>query len=76
MKSFIGVGMIVAGVILGCYVGLWVCLVGGIVDIVNNFNYGNVGGVIWGALKFFFAGISGYVSASLLIFPGVALIDD
>ena len=75
MNNFLGVLMIILGVCLGIYVGLWVCLVGGIVDIVNNYNYGSFPGVVWGAFKFFFAGIAGYLSASLLILPGAALID-
>jgi hypothetical protein len=75
MKNFLGVGMIVAGVVLGVYVGLWVCLVGGIADIVNGYNYGMVGLTLWGAAKFFLAGISGYGSAALLVLPGAAMID-
>lgn len=76
MRNFLGVGMILAGVVLGVYVGFWICLIGGIVDIVNNFNYGDVGGVLWGALKFFFAGLAGYASAALLVIPGAAMIKD
>jgi len=76
MKNFLGVLMIVLGVCLGIYVGFWVCLVGGIVDIVHSFDSGSVGGVIWGAVKFVFAGISGYASAALLIIPGASLIGE
>lgn len=68
--------MIVAGIALGLYVGLWVCLIGGIADIVNGFNHGNMGESLWGGLKFVFAGIAGYASAALLIFPGAALIGE
>ena len=75
MRNFLGVLMIVAGVALGFYVGLWVCFIGGIVEIVDNFPH-DVGGVIWGALKFFLSSIAGYVSASVLVFPGVALMED
>ena len=72
MKNFFGVGMIVAGVALGLYVGVWVCLVGGIIDIANN---RGVGDVLWGVVKFFFAGFAGYGSAALLILPGASMID-
>ena len=75
MRNILGLIMILAGVVLGVYVGLWVCLVGGIVDMVNNFPH-DVGGVLWGAVKFFFAGMAGYLSAFLLVGPGVAILSD
>ena len=35
MQKIIGVLIIVAGVIAGLYLGLWLCLVGGVIQIVE-----------------------------------------
>ena len=44
MRNFLGIIMILSGLAFGAYVGLWVCMIGGIVDMVNNFPH-DVGGV-------------------------------
>ena len=76
MRNFLGIIMILSGAVLGVYVGLWICLVGGIVDIVNGFNHGNFGESLWGCLKFVFAGMAGYLSAFLLVGPGLLMLED
>lgn len=76
MKPIMGILMILAGVAFGIYVGFWICLVGGLVDMVDYFKAGEFFGVLWGGLKFLLAGIAGWLSAGILILPGVALIDD
>ena len=35
VKVMIGLGLIVGGIVLGLYVGVWVCFVGGIVDVIK-----------------------------------------
>ena len=75
MRNFLGIIMILSGLAFGAYVGLWVCLIGGIVDMVNNFPH-DVGGVLWGAAKFLFAGLIGGLSAFLLVGPGAAILED
>ena len=75
MRNFFGMIMILAGVALGLYMGLWICMIGGIVDMVNNFPH-DVVGVLWGAVKFFFSGLAGYASAFLLIAPGAVMLED
>jgi len=64
MKSFftvIGVLLFMVGIIAGIYVGFWVMLVGGIVDIINAIKMPitTVSDVGWGALKIAFAGFTG-----------------
>lgn len=76
MKAILGIAMCVGGVALGVYVGIWVCLVGGIVDVINGFGASpfDALGIAWGVVKVLFTGVAGVVSAYLLIIPGVALV--
>jgi len=76
MKIILGIIMIILGVILGVYVGVWVCFVGGIVDVINEIRAEHLEAVNVGIglAKIFFAGISGWVSALLLIIPGYGFI--
>lgn len=72
MKQLLGVLLIVAGVALGLYVGLWVCFIGGIVDVVDAVKATPVEAMnlAWGIVKIVFAGAAGALSAYALIFPG------
>ena len=57
MKAFLGLLMILGGVVLGFYVGFWICFIGGIVDIINAFKASEpvaVSIIGWGILKIFF----------------------
>lgn len=80
-KAILGLIMILAGIVLGLYVGVWVCFIGGILDIVHvcvaifnhaAFSYLTIG---WGILKIVLASIAGFVSAMMLMVPGIAMID-
>jgi len=81
MKNILGIGLIIIGVILGLYVGVWLCFIGGIRDIVdvvniiikNDFMDGLKLAI--GIVKIFFAGAAGYLSAFLCIIPGMALME-
>ena len=76
MKQIIGVLMILGGVALGLYVGLWVCFIGGIVQIINEVKSPQAVvamNIAWGIAKIVFAALSGWLSALLLIVPGVAM---
>ena len=65
--KFIGILVILAGVLLGLYVGLWVCFIGGIIAVVEAFKHTPVesldvalgivrvvGSSFCGAMTFFF----------------------
>jgi hypothetical protein len=77
----VGLAMIVGGFALGCYVGLWLCLIGGLVDIVSavehdTFNAGVIGYlyVVWfGFLKMFLGTILGWAIVVSFTVPGVHL---
>lgn len=76
-RAVLGIGMIAAGVLLGLYVGIWVCLVGGIVDVIQQVRAPELSAmaVAWGVAKVFFAGFFGWVSAFALILPGWLMLD-
>lgn len=78
MKPVIGLVMIVLGVILGLYVGIWVCFVGGIYQIITAVAAPQL--AAWplavGIGKVMFAGVAGWVSAGALILPGIAVAFD
>ena len=73
--KLLGLLLVVAGVALGLYVGLWLCFIGGIIQIVNTIK-GNVEGlqIALGILRIVGAGLAGWVSALILILPGAAMI--
>lgn len=76
MKQLIGVAMVIGSVFFGLYVGLYVCFIGGIVDIINQIKSPNAVeamSVAWGIAKIVFSGVFGWVSFMLLLFPGIAL---
>jgi len=64
MKTILGFLLVIAGIILGLYMGVWVCLIGGIVQVVQSAvaNPVDTWGVAYGLAKFFFAGLIGWLS--------------
>lgn len=78
MKTFIGLALILLGVVAGLYVGLWVCFIGGIVGLIEAVRAPNLVAldVAWNIAKIFLAGAAGWLSALVFIFPGRALLQD
>ena len=78
MRNFIGLLMIIAGIILGLYVGVVVCFVGGITQIIVAITTPPVlaSPIAWGVAKIVFAGLAGWVCAIALILPGFAMLKD
>lgn len=77
MQDIIGVVMVVAGVVLGLYVGVWLCFIGGIVDVINAIKAEDIIAldIAIGIGKYVFAGAIGMLSAMVLIVPGMACWD-
>jgi hypothetical protein len=75
-----GIILIIIGIILGLFVGGYLCLFGGIVQIVNQIQIGIDGGVIsatqiaWGVVRIGLAGLLGGLSAMVFILPGINLL--
>lgn len=76
MSKILGTLLMLAGVALGLYVGVWLCFVGGIVDLVEVVKYANYEAlkIGWGVVKIMFAGAFGGLAAYLLIIPGWVLV--
>ena len=71
-RNILGIALIVAGVILGVYVGIWVCFVGGIVDVIEQIRAENIEAlsIAWGVAKVLFAGLFGIVSGGAVALVG------
>ena len=76
MKSILGLVMIVGGIVLGLYVGVWLMFIGGIVQIIQAVKAPEIVAmtVAIGVAKIVFAGISGGLSAIVLILPGYSFL--
>lgn len=57
MSKLIAGLLVLAGVVGGLYVGIWVCLIGGILDVIEavKANPTNTGQLIWGLVKAIFS---------------------
>ena len=79
-KNYIGIGMIILGILLGVYVGVWVCFIGGIMGLVDVINQHALTKTFdgWkiaiGICKIVFGGTIGGLSSLLLILPGVSIL--
>lgn len=79
MKLILGILGIIAGIIVGAYVGLWVCFIGGIaglLHVVGGLIAGKmlVGTLVASVLKIMFAGLAGWIAGAVLILPSWAMI--
>lgn len=75
MKSLVGLLMCIAGVCLGLYVGLYLCFVGGIIDLIHQVRSPDLSAsaVAWDIVRIMFAGVAGWISAFVLLVPGTTL---
>ncbi len=77
MTKLAGIILVVSGIVLGLYIGIWVCFIGGIVQIINEIKSPdavNAINVAIGIGRIIFAGIIGWVVTILGILPGTALL--
>jgi len=72
-NNFISLGIViyVISIIFGSYIGMWVCFIGGIVNIIDGWNHDPVQSMVIaiGVAKFFFSGVVGWVT----FFIGIAI---
>jgi hypothetical protein len=69
MKAILGIIVIVGGIALGIYLGLWVCFVGGIIGFIDAVKANPVDayGVAWSIVRVLFAGFVGWGTAAISI---------
>lgn len=75
-KLILGVLLIVAGIAAALYVGVWLCLIGGIVQFIEAVKATPVPAldVAMGIARVLCAGLAGVLTAVVAIFPGFALL--
>jgi hypothetical protein len=78
MKKLIGVSMVLGGIALGLYVGLYVMFIGGIIDVVYALKMTDISAfkVAIGFAKIVCATFVGWFSGLLLLLPGLAIFSD
>lgn len=76
MKDVIGFLLILCGMAVGLYVGVWLCLVGGIIDIVEQIRADEMCStdLAIGVVKIICANLVGGISSLVLIYPGMAIL--
>ena len=76
--KLVGVVLVICGAILGLYVGVWLCFVGGIVDVIQQIRaeYLDATAVACGVAKIVFAGVLGTLSGAVLAVPGWLMLND
>ena len=78
MRFTLGLFLILSGIVLGVYVGFWLCFIGGIMDIINQVRAPEVSvlAVMLGVLKICFSSFCGTVAVCFGIVPGVVILQD
>ena len=76
MQAVIGLALMVFSVFFGFYAGVWVCFIGGIVDIIEQIKRPDLSALIvaWGMFKILFAGVIGWISGIFMFGSGYALL--
>ncbi len=75
MKQVIGLIMVASSIVIGFYVGGWVCFVGGIIDVIEAIRSTDLVAmdVAIGVIKVMFAAFFGIISGMLLFIPGYVM---
>jgi len=61
MRDFIGNALIIIGLVAGIFVGGYLMLYGGIVQIINAISPVNASGIAIGIIKVLFSGVGFYI---------------
>jgi hypothetical protein len=75
-KDFLGVLLIICGIVFGAYIGVFVCFVGGIVDVIEQIRAADLSAiaVAVGIAKVMFAGFAGFASGGIIALLGLAIL--
>lgn len=75
MKNFLGILLVVAGIILGLYIGVWYLFVGGIVQVINSLMFPtNTIAMAIGVFKVLASGYIGWLVGLIIIFIGITIL--
>jgi len=76
MQAIIGLILILLGIALGIYFGVFVLFIGGILQFFSSLYPLNLVGIAWGLIKFFLSGLVGWGTFTICMFIGAFLIDE
>lgn len=78
MKIILGLFLIISGIAVGLYVGVWMMFIGGIVQIIEAAKMEDIASmqIAIGAFKVLCAGFIGTICGFALIAPGVCVLQD
>ena len=78
MKNGIGITLILLGIALGIYVGLWLMIVGGIIQVVNAFQVDPVSArdIAIGIVRVWLGGLVGAIVGAIPVMLGMAVLKD
>ena len=74
-KKLFGILLIIIGVILGAYVGLYLCAWGGILAVYHGIVAGSFWLFVWGFIRFMLAGVFGWGLVYTFGLLGTSLLD-
>jgi hypothetical protein len=76
--KIMGIVLIMIGILVGLYMGVWVMFVGGIVQIVEQLRAEHliVSKLAWGVIRVVLSGFVGWLSALCFIVPGYTMTQD
>lgn len=75
MQAIIGLILMILGILLGLYLGVWVLFIGGILQFFGSLIPLNLIGIAWGLIRFFLSGLVGWGIFVFCMFIGACLID-
>lgn len=77
-REILGLVMMVAGLGVGLYMGVWWAFIGGIVQVIQEIRAENLEAlnVAFGIARVIFAAVIGWLSAIVLLFPGWLMLKD
>lgn len=78
MKFWIGLTLIIVGIVAGLYFGVWWAFIGGIVQVIEQIRAPELSAMVIavGIAKIVFAGLIGWLSAIVFIIPGHFMMAD
>ena len=76
MQAIIGLILILLGIVLGIYFGVFVLFIGGILQFFSSLCPLNLVGIAWGLIKFFLSGLVGWGTFAICMLIGAFLIDE
>jgi len=76
MKTLLGLTLIILAIPMALYVALWLCFIGGIVDVIQGIKASpiNAMDIAIGLARFFCTALAGWFTFGALLLPGIGLL--